>query len=213
VPCPAGVATIDRQHEGLGQTARAGVAAAWLKSRRRIVSDGIRVRPGGERDATRPDPVHRDVACSGAGRDLHAAESDPAGRVAGHRRTGRDRDTAWAWRHRHLCKGKRGQLNENRECCRANKRDMISAPGLAATIQSFNSRIAAGRLPWFWPTIAAALATKHHWLIIACDARGTDLDLTMKRRHPDASVRVALRARAMSALQGPRLSTCHRPNV
>jgi hypothetical protein len=41
----------------------------------------------------------------------------------------------------------------------------------------------AGCLSWFWPTIAAALVTKHHWLVIICDACGTviDLDLTMKQ--------------------------------
>src|SRR5262249_1586264 len=37
---------------------------------------------------------------------------------------------------------------------------------------------------WFWPTIAAAVATKYHWLVITCDACGTviDLDLTMKQK-------------------------------
>ena len=41
-------------------------------------------------------------------------------------------------------------------------------------------------------TIAAAFASKHHWLIIACDACDTviDLDLTVKRRDPDAPIRV-----------------------
>ena len=35
---------------------------------------------------------------------------------------------------------------------------------------------------------------KHHWLVIACDACDTiiDLDLTVKRRDPDALIRVAL---------------------
>ena len=35
---------------------------------------------------------------------------------------------------------------------------------------------------WFWPTIAAALTSKHHWLVIACDSCDTiiDLDLTVK---------------------------------
>jgi len=47
----------------------------------------------------------------------------------------------------------------------------------------FNSRLQAGRLTWFWATIAAALATEHHWLVITCDACGTviDFDLTMKQ--------------------------------
>jgi hypothetical protein len=36
--------------------------------------------------------------------------------------------------------------------------------------------------------------SKHHWLVIACDASDTiiDLDLTVKRRDPDAPIRVAL---------------------
>jgi len=35
---------------------------------------------------------------------------------------------------------------------------------------------------------------EHHWLVIACDASNTviDLDLTVKRRDPDAPIRVAL---------------------
>jgi hypothetical protein len=37
---------------------------------------------------------------------------------------------------------------------------------------------------WFWPKIAAALVSKHHWLVIACDSCGTvvDLDLRVKPR-------------------------------
>ena len=63
-----------------------------------------------------------------------------------------------------------------------------------AIIRQFNARLSAKKPSWFWPTIAAALASKHHWLIIACDACNTviDLDLTVKRRDPDAPVRVAL---------------------
>jgi hypothetical protein len=64
-----------------------------------------------------------------------------------------------------------------------------------AVVRQFNARLSAkGRL-WSWPTIAAALVSKHHWLIIACDSCGTfiDLDLHVKPRDPDASIRVALR--------------------
>jgi hypothetical protein len=51
------------------------------------------------------------------------------------------------------------------------------------------------RAVWFWPKIAAALTSKHHWLVIASDSCGTvlDLDLRVKPRDPEASVRVALR--------------------
>jgi hypothetical protein len=67
--------------------------------------------------------------------------------------------------------------------------------GRPLKFQSFNSRIAAGRVSWFWPTIAAALATGHHWLVVTCDGCGTvtDLDLTMKRRNLDAAINTALR--------------------
>ena len=63
-----------------------------------------------------------------------------------------------------------------------------------ATVEQFNSRVAAGRTAWFWPTIGAALITKHHWLVIACDSCETitEMDLTMKPRDPDAPIRVAL---------------------
>jgi hypothetical protein len=61
-----------------------------------------------------------------------------------------------------------------------------------ATVRRFN---AANGKAWFWPKIAAALISKHHWLIINCDACGTvvDLDLRVKPRDPGASIRVALR--------------------
>jgi len=74
-------------------------------------------------------------------------------------------------------------------------RDAAAMADARATIEEFNARLAASRAPWFWPTVAAALATKHHWLVVACDACGTvvDLDLTMKRRHPDAPISIALR--------------------
>jgi hypothetical protein len=61
-----------------------------------------------------------------------------------------------------------------------------------ATIRRFN---ATNGKAWFWPKIAAAITAKHPWLVIACDACGTvvDLDLRVKPRDPEASVRVALR--------------------
>lgn len=43
--------------------------------------------------------------------------------------------------------------------------------------------------------LAHALVAKHPWLVIACDSCGTmiELDLQVKPRDPEASVRVALR--------------------
>ena len=36
-----------------------------------------------------------------------------------------------------------------------------------ATVRRFNARLSAKGYVWFWPKIAAALTSKHHWLIIA----------------------------------------------
>jgi hypothetical protein len=71
------------------------------------------------------------------------------------------------------------------------KRDW-AAQKAALAVRRFN---AANGWAWFWPKIAAALVSKHHWLIVACDACDTvvDLDLRVKPRDPEASVRVALR--------------------
>ena len=64
-----------------------------------------------------------------------------------------------------------------------------------ATVRHFNARLSAKGSVWFWPKIAATLTSKHHWLVIACDSCGTvvDLDLRVKPRDPEASIRVALR--------------------
>ena len=74
-------------------------------------------------------------------------------------------------------------------------RDREAIADALATIEQFNGRVTAGKSAWFWPTIGAALVTKHHWLVIACDSCGTiiEMDLTVKRRDPDASIRAALR--------------------
>src|SRR5262245_9486775 len=42
-------------------------------------------------------------------------------------------------------------------------RDATAMADARATIEEFNARLAAGREAWFWPTIAAALASRHHW--------------------------------------------------
>jgi hypothetical protein len=63
---------------------------------------------------------------------------------------------------------------------------------------------------WFWPKIAAALTSKHHWLIIACDSCGTvvDWDLRAKPRDPEASIHIALRD-----VQCPRCNGYGRPRI
>ena len=61
-------------------------------------------------------------------------------------------------------------------------------------VWQFNAVFSANGAVWFWPTIAAAITAKHPWLVVACDACGTvvDLDLRVKQRDPEASIRVAL---------------------
>jgi hypothetical protein len=83
------------------------------------------------------------------------------------------------------------EIHENLERMR---REREAYEDALAIVRQFNARLSAKKTAWFWPTIAAALASKHHWFIIACDACDTviDLDLTVKRRHPDAPIRGAL---------------------
>jgi len=79
-----------------------------------------------------------------------------------------------------------------------------------ATVRRFNARLSAQRAVWFWPKITAALTAKHPWLVIACDSCGcvTDLDLRVKPRDPEASVRVALRD-----VRCPRCTGYGRPRI
>ena len=59
----------------------------------------------------------------------------------------------------------------------------MRGPGL---LRRFNATLSAKGYVWFWPKIAAALTSKHHWLVINCDSCGTvvDLDLSVKPRDP-----------------------------
>jgi hypothetical protein len=64
-----------------------------------------------------------------------------------------------------------------------------------ATVRAFNARLSSKGFAWFWPKIGAAITARHPWVSIVCDACGgfTDLDLRMKPRDPEASIRVVLR--------------------
>jgi hypothetical protein len=79
-----------------------------------------------------------------------------------------------------------------------------------ATVRRFNARLSAKGSVWFWPKIAAALTSKHHWLVITCDSCATvvDLDLRVKPRDPEASIRIALRD-----VQCPRCNGYGRPRI
>jgi hypothetical protein len=77
-------------------------------------------------------------------------------------------------------------------------------------VRQFNAVHSTRGAVWFWPTIAAATTAKHPWLVVACDTCGTviDLDLRMKPRDPEASVRVALRD-----VRCPRCNGYGRPRI
>jgi hypothetical protein len=83
------------------------------------------------------------------------------------------------------------EIHENLERMR---REREAYEDSLAIVRQFNARLPAKKTAWFWPTVGAALASKHHWLVIACDACDTiiDLDLRVKRRDPEAPIRVAL---------------------
>ena len=79
-----------------------------------------------------------------------------------------------------------------------------------ATVRVFNDRLRSGRAIWAWPTIAAALTAKQPWLSILCESCDgvTDLDLRMKPRPPEASIRIALRD-----VKCPRCNGHGRPRI
>jgi len=79
-----------------------------------------------------------------------------------------------------------------------------------ATVRRFNARLSARGFSWFWPKIGAALTARHPWLVIACDSCGTvvDLDLRVKPRDPEASIRVALKD-----VRCPRCNGHSRPQI
>lgn len=90
------------------------------------------------------------------------------------------------------------------------KRDAEAVADARATVEQFNARLATGKTVWAWPTIGAALASGHPWLVIVCDACDiiTEMDLRMKRRDPDASIQVAL-----TEARCPRCNGSGRPRI
>jgi hypothetical protein len=45
-------------------------------------------------------------------------------------------------------------------------REWEAQRGALATVRRFNATLSAKGYVWFWPKIAAALTSKHHWLIV-----------------------------------------------
>src|SRR5689334_13840929 len=81
------------------------------------------------------------------------------------------------------------EIRDNITKMRAQWRDERHA---LATVRRFNAGNGRAR---FWPKVMAALVSKHHWVVIACDGCDSvvDLDLRVKPRDPEASIGVVLR--------------------
>ena len=104
-------------------------------------------------------------------------------------------------------KYRRPHSHERVQAVERMKRDWAAQRAALAVVRHFN---AANGKAWFWPKIAAALVSRHHWLVVACDACDTvvDLDLRVKPRDSEASIRVALRD-----VQCPRCNGHGRPRI
>jgi hypothetical protein len=80
--------------------------------------------------------------------------------------------------------GYKARNDEIRDNVTRMQREWEAQRGALATVRRFDPILSARGYSWFWPKIAAALISKHHWLITACDSCGTvvDLDLRVKPR-------------------------------
>jgi hypothetical protein len=72
-----------------------------------------------------------------------------------------------------LLMGYNARNDEIRDNVTRMRREWEAQRGALATVRRFNATLSAKGYVWFWPKIAAALTSKHHWLIIACDSCGT----------------------------------------
>jgi len=71
----------------------------------------------------------------------------------------------------------RPHTHERDQAVERMKRDWEAQRQSLAVVRRFNASLSARGYSWFWPKIAAALVSKHHWLIINCDSCGTVVDL------------------------------------
>lgn len=90
---------------------------------------------------------------------------------------------------------------------RADAKDIADA---TAAVALFNARAAKGLGVVSWPTIAAALISKHHWAAILCRSCSTitDMDLRVKKRDAVQPVCVIL-----SDIRCPRCNGHGRPLI
>lgn len=90
---------------------------------------------------------------------------------------------------------------------RADAKDIADA---TAAVRQFNTRVKAKLGTVAWPTIGAALLSKHHWAHIHCQTCDliTEMDLRVKRR--DAAQPVCI---ILSDAQCPRCNGHGRPII
>src|SRR5262245_5180460 len=90
------------------------------------------------------------------------------------------------------------------------QREWEAQRGALATVRRFNATLPLKAMFGSGRRLQRALTLKHHWLLINCDSCGTvvDLDLRVKPRDPEASIRVVLRD-----VQCPRCNGYGRPRI
>jgi hypothetical protein len=107
-------------------------------------------------------------------------------------------------------KFRRSHHHERVQAVEKMQRAWASERDALATVRRFNAKLSAKGEVWFWPKISAAVTARHPWIIIACDSCDslTDLDLRMKPRDPEASIRVVLKD-----VRCPRCNGHGRPRI
>lgn len=71
---------------------------------------------------------------------------------------------------------RRPHSHERAQAVARMKREQQAQREALDAVRRFNAMMSTGRRAWFWPTVAAALVSKHHWAVIACDGCGTVTD-------------------------------------
>src|SRR3974390_800212 len=64
------------------------------------------------------------------------------------------------------CMGYNARNDEIHENLEQMRRECEAYEDSLAIVRQFNARLSAENATWFWPTVAAALASKHHWLAL-----------------------------------------------
>jgi hypothetical protein len=87
------------------------------------------------------------------------------------------------------------------------RREWEGQRGALATVRRFNATLSVKGYVWFWPKIAAALTSQHHWLVINWTVAAWLLNWTCAlnprpRNHPFVLLSVMCNVRAATALAG-----------